>query len=499
MTMGSTMTVGKRFIITSGVLVLLSTALSIVSIVGFNNVRSDVHSMAVDTVPGITYAALMRADANEVRGNVLRRVVETTPEATQKADRAIVSAADKFAADMKSYEAAIGPDEGDHQRFETMKSNYAVFSQKLALVQVLFDAGKNADAWVLIQSSTTPPMTAVRTELDDMVARNRQDSDKTINEATQTSQAGWWMSLTMGLISIVLGVVVSWFMIRALNRQLTAIDSELSEGADQIASAAAQVSTSSQSLAQGSSEQAASLEETSSSAEEINSMACKNTDNASVMTELVSGAQQEFEVTNRQLGEMVVAMDEINGSSSKISKIIKVIDEIAFQTNILALNAAVEAARAGEAGMGFAVVAEEVRNLAQRCAQAAQDTTGLIEESVAKSGEGKTKLGLVDTSIKRITEEFTRIKTLVDEVSHGSKEQSDGIGNIGKALSQMEQVTQSTAANAEESAAAAEELNAQSEALKDIVLRLNSMVGGNAASTIHYEGTRARDEFAQFA
>ena len=162
-------------------------------------------------------------------------------------------------------------------------------------------------------------------------------------------------------------------------------------------------------------------------------------------------------------------MGEINTQSGKISKIIKVIDEIAFQTNILALNAAVEAARAGEAGMGFAVVADEVRNLAQRCAQAARDTAALIEESIAKSNDGKVKVDEVADAIRAITEESAKVKTLVDEVNLGSQEQARGIEQIGKAITQMEQVTQTTAASAEESAAAAEELNAQSETLKDIV------------------------------
>jgi len=171
-------------------------------------------------------------------------------------------------------------------------------------------------------------------------------------------------------------------------------------------------------------------------------------------------------------------MAEINTQSDKISKIIKVIDEIAFQTNILALNAAVEAARAGEAGMGFAVVADEVRNLAQRCAQAAKDTTALIEESIAKSSGGKTKVDQVAATIHAVTSEASRIKELVEQVNQGSAEQARGLDQISKAISQMEQVTQSTAATAEESAAAAEELNAQSDTLRSVVNRLSAMIGG---------------------
>lgn len=153
------------------------------------------------------------------------------------------------------------------------------------------------------------------------------------------------------------------------------------------------------------------------------------------------------------------------------------IDEIAFQTNILALNAAVEAARAGEAGMGFAVVADEVRSLAQRSAQAAKDTAALIEESIAKSIDGKSKVDQVNQGLRIISGQASQVKTLVDEVSLGSEEQTRGIEQIGKALSQMDQITQQTAASAEESASASEELNAQSHALMAVVQRLQAMVG----------------------
>jgi methyl-accepting chemotaxis protein/methyl-accepting chemotaxis protein-1 (serine sensor receptor) len=178
---------------------------------------------------------------------------------------------------------------------------------------------------------------------------------------------------------------------------------------------------------------------------------------------------------------MVSAMDGINASSQKISKIIKVIDEIAFQTNILALNAAVEAARAGDAGMGFAVVADEVRNLAQRCAQAAKDTADLIEESIQRSDGGRVKVAQVVASIQTIAGEASSCKVLIDEINLGSVEQSRGIDQISRAITQMEQVTQSSAANAEESAAAAEQLNAQAEAMKDVVERLKAMVDGDSA------------------
>ena len=296
------------------------------------------------------------------------------------------------------------------------------------------------------------------------------------------------MTLLMLAISIAL-VAHLVFVVLGITKTLRDSVAELTVGAEQVASAASQVASSSQSLAQGASEQAASLEETSASSNEINSMARKNADNSRITVNLLARSTEKIELTNERLTGMMVSINEITVSSSKISKIIKVIDEIAFQTNILALNAAVEAARAGEAGMGFAVVADEVRNLAQRSAVAAKDTAVLIEESISRAMDGKQRVEHVASAIQAVTEDSAQVKVLVDEVSLGSEEQSRSLDQVGRAIAQMEQVTQTTAANAEESAAAAEELNAQSEAMKEIVERLHTMLDGR---TRHNLGSSRR-------
>jgi methyl-accepting chemotaxis protein/methyl-accepting chemotaxis protein-1 (serine sensor receptor) len=254
--------------------------------------------------------------------------------------------------------------------------------------------------------------------------------------------------------------------------------------------AASQVASSSQSIADSSSKQAASIEETSSSTEEINSMARKNSENARNAAGLVAKSQEQFSKADRSLHEMVVAMGEIKSGSDKISKIIKVIDEIAFQTNILALNAAVEAARAGEAGMGFAVVADEVRNLAQRSAQAAKDTADLIQDSIQKSNGGEVKVDEVASSVHAAAGEFSRIKTLIDQINSGSQEQAKGTEQIGRLVSVMEQSTQNSAASAEESASISEELSAQSSSLMEMVQRLAVIVGSSEHVPVSHDSHR---------
>ena len=295
-------------------------------------------------------------------------------------------------------------------------------------------------------------------------------------EAETARSVSFLSMLTLGLLCVVVGLaaVFSVHKIQVVLRQTVA---ELNENARRLANTAGRVSASSQSVSHAASEQAASLEETSASTEEIHSMTKRNAENAESATRKTSEAAHTIKEANLALSQMVVSMNEITTSSNKISKIIKVIDDIAFQTNILALNAAVEAARAGEAGMGFAVVADEVRNLAQRSAQAARDTTQLIEESIIRASEGKDKLDEVARAITVLTNSSLQAKALVEEVYAGSQEQSRGIAQISRTILQMEQLTQQLAATAEEGAAAGQGLASQAQRVDEIVVGLQKLVG----------------------
>ncbi|ROQ92289.1 bacteriohemerythrin [Desulfosoma caldarium] len=290
------------------------------------------------------------------------------------------------------------------------------------------------------------------------------------------AQATKW-AVGIAAIMIAAGIVVSILFGRRIADPIAKAVQGLHEGANQVADASAQVAGSSQELAEGASEQAASLEETSSALEEMASMTRQNADNASQADALVKTSGSELNEAQAAMGQLEKAMAEIQDASVETQKIIKTIDEIAFQTNLLALNAAVEAARAGEAGAGFAVVADEVRNLAMRAAEAARNTSGIIEETVRKVQTGNEVARLVSQSFSKVTESATKIGELVAEIAAASGEQAEGIDQVNRAVAEMDKVVQRNAANAEESASASEELSAQAAVVREYVQQLARVVG----------------------
>lgn len=284
------------------------------------------------------------------------------------------------------------------------------------------------------------------------------------------------------LAATVCTLFLTWIrVIRPLVDRLQRVCSELRHGSDEAVGVAAQVSAASHTLAQGASEQAASIEETSASAEEMQSMSRRNADSARLAAETAVESGHQLSLTGDSLGRLVAAMQDVRASGEKIAEIIKVTEEIAFLTNILALNAAVEAARAGDAGRSFGVVADEVRALAQRCAGSAQDTAALIGDSISKSTAGALHALEVAARFRSLSEDSLRIRALVEQVDSGSHEQTAAFTQIGRAICQIEQVTQTTAAAAEQSAAAAEELTHQTLAVREITRQIEETLQGSRA------------------
>lgn len=372
--------------------------------------------------------------------------------------------------------------EGWLSPIEKMRAEHDIYVKAGEAQIAAIQAGKSQAEVERLENRVKNEYSTLMGHIDEFKQKNKLEANRVSSLAdTTANRTRLWLG-GLALTMTFTGVAVAWLLTINISQPIRQATDEIAIGTDQIESAAGQVATASQALAEGASEQAASIEETSSSLEELSSMTRQNADNARQADSLMGEAKQVVGRANESMAKLIVSMKEISHASEETSKIIKTIDDIAFQTNLLALNASVEAARAGEAGAGFAVVAEEVRSLAMRAAEAARNTSELIEGSVGKIIEGDNLVQTTNDAFTEVAESSGKVAELVAEISTASSEQAKGIEQINLAVTEMDKVVQTNAASAEESASASEELSAQSVQINGIVAGLKGLITGRRTS-----------------
>ncbi len=438
----------------------------------------------------VVLAAVLTVRANQAAGNRQTRDVADQLQASLTALENMVDIEsnlqgllrlkdpDEIETAIKLYEAARAKAAAQNLGLpEELKAKFAqldVTGQKV-IDEIL--RGNNTDAFQLFVAAYSPLKEAAIA-----ILRIHGKAIKSTALAELTSrEAATHRTLNLAVTAVALALlalgIVAWLFQRGISRALAETAGRIGSASAALSALSGSMTGSSKTVADGSSSQAAALEETSASLEEISSMTKRNAENSARAKESAALTRRAADTGAADMVAMDSAMTAIKVSSGNIGKIIKTIDEIAFQTNILALNAAVEAARAGEAGMGFAVVAEEVRNLAQRSAAAARETADKIEDSIAKSEHGAAISAKVGASFDAIVRGAREVDDLVAEIATASNEQSKGIGQVLDAVTQMDAVTQTNAASAEESAAAACDMNREVEILDGAVAELRLLVG----------------------
>ena len=472
----STWTIGRRITFGFAALIVVMAVVCATAYYRILKVEQANNRVAEDALPAIL---LLGQVESLVKENFINVSLHFLADDVAKKD-AIAKTMDGMTAKLSELYAAyekLPQSDEDKQLYETVKANRARYRDARSAVLKLSRA-KDATTADAIGQNLYPVFQDYIRALTDMVGRDHKSASETSADTVSAIRKTRLMLAYGTGAALLIGFVLAGFIIRGTRRVLSDVSTQLSQGSAQLTSAAGEISTSSQSLAQGASQQAATLEETSASLEEISSMTKRNAENAGLAKDLANQTRSAAETGAGDMESMTQAMDAIKASSDNIAKIIKTIDEIAFQTNILALNAAVEAARAGEAGAGFAVVADEVRSLAQRSAQASRETADKIEDSIRKSAAGVQISDKVAASLKEIVGKARQVDSIVAEIAHASSEQNTGIGQVVHAVTQMDKVTQTTAATAEESASASEELNAQAVSLDSIVGQLDRLITG---------------------
>ncbi|MBN9694077.1 MAG: MCP four helix bundle domain-containing protein [Verrucomicrobia bacterium] len=484
----NTWTISRRIILGFSAVLLITAGLGVFALWHLNGLSEDLETLADNTLPSVLLINEAAALSRENISLAQQLTLTDSDEQRVRDGNQIAANRDRISELFRNYESLIS-DQEDRRLFEDAKqSRNKVAEIRDRLVEISRQGGSEANRkWVL--ETVVPAYEASIRSLQAIVEYNNRLGTAAGNEGKSSAKSSIRLIKIALVVALVVNGLLAWQVSRSTNQVLCDLAQNLDQGALQTAAAARQVSASSQTLSSGSSEQAASVEETSASLEEISTMIRTTSENAQKAKQLAGEARSVAVTGSQTMVEMTQAMAAIDASSAEVAKIVKNIDEIAFQTNILALNAAVEAARAGEAGAGFAVVADEVRSLAQRSAAAAKETADKIEAAIASSRNGSRSCTRVGESLGQIADKVSATDALVAEIATAAKEQAQGIEQINVAIAQMDKVTQSNSASAEESASAAEELDAQAESLKDMVGQLRHLVGASGLAGITASAT----------
>ena len=482
----STWTIPRRISFGFITLVLLSLILGLVGLWRVRDINTNVNNLATNSVPSVVTLNKIIQFNNESARQV-RKAVDFATD-----DKAVAAAEAAFGTNRKSADELMG----QYEKLFSDKEDERLFKLAATARTAFLSAADRALGMIRSkgEKSELEAQNLMRTEVDstldqttkgfnDDIDYNIKLAEVEAKSAAAKVTSSFWIILPLLISAASIGALIGWGIIRAVSGALGSISDSLEEGATQTASASGQLSSASQSLAEGCNEQGSSVAETSAALEEMSVMIRNTADNAEKAKVFANQARVAAQSGAQTMVDMNTAMHAIEASSAEVAKIVKNIDEIAFQTNILALNAAVEAARAGEAGAGFAVVADEVRSLAQRSAAAAKETAEKIEAAIANSRRGSVSCSKVGESLEEIVQKVAAADALVAEISTAAKEQSQGIQQVGTAMTQLDKVTQGNATNAQQSASAAEQLNSQAHTMQDTVAYLRSLVTGNTHSS----------------
>jgi len=503
------LSIGLRLAIGFALLIGAALAITLYARSALVSAKAGIDLLTDDQFAKIDQLVDLKNNVNQIARSV-RTLVLTRDEATMTAElQAINAAKGANVALFNGLAMTVVTDEGK-ELLRRMGAAREPYNDDVAKVTDLGQAGKAQEATAVLLGSMSGTQAAFMKSLDDLITHQKEMMRKANDEATQSVARSSATMLGIAAIAAVFGAALAWVIARSITRpiheavriaetvaagdlrsqfslarrdetgqlldalrrmndNLVGIVADVRGNADSVSTASTQIAQGNADLSQRTEQQAGGLQQTAASMEQLTAAVRHNADTARQATELAAGASTVASEGGRVVGQVVATMEDISASSRKIGDIIGVIDGIAFQTNILALNAAVEAARAGEQGRGFAVVAGEVRGLAQRSADAAREIKALIVASVERVEAGSGLVGDAGRTMGEVVNQVKRVSELIAEISAASVEQTTGIGQVGNAVAQLDQVTQQNAALVEQSAAAAQSLQQQAARLAQTV------------------------------